>query len=144
MSDMANTLCTLVRCTVILTFSPDVAKTPRRLILVWRDNVHLPFNSTSLWWANGFHRNRHCVWIPGLSHQLRSSKQCSFYWFPLPQLVRPALFSHLFFFDFPLWNVTFRDLDRPSWGFCTLGGISIGPWGLFIRDTPFLCWMIAN
>lgn len=53
-----------------------------------------------------------------------------------PRLPSPV--SSSFFFWFPLWNVTFGDLDRPSWGFCTLGGISIGPWGLFIRDSPFL------
>lgn len=50
---------------------------------------------------------------------------------------RCSLLSTLFFFCcffwFPLWNVTSGDLDRPSWGFCTLGGVSIGPRGLFMR-----------
>lgn len=50
---------------------------------------------------------------------------------------RCSLLSTLFFFCcffwFPLRNVTSGDLDRPSWGFCTLGGVSIGPRGLFIR-----------
>lgn len=33
----------------------------------------------------------------------------------------PSLLLLLLFW-FPLWNVTFGDLDRLSWGFCTLGG----------------------
>lgn len=31
--------------------------------------------------------------------------------------------------------MTSGDLDWPSEGFCTLGGFSIGPWWLFLRDT---------
>lgn len=48
-------------------------------------------------------------------------------------LIMLSGFSHSSFW-FALRNVTSADLDWPSEGFCTLGGFSIGPRCLFLRD----------
>ena len=75
---------------------------------------------------------------PLLYYLLHSSKPSSFccsLCLVLSSPPRSPVLSLLLLFWFSLWNVTFGDLDRPSWGFCTLGGISIGSRGLFIRDT---------
>lgn len=101
------------------------------LILDWRAELRLPSGVFSPSWR-----------LVGSSSPLLSVaflKAVELLLLALPRLVvAPSLPSLLLLlFWFPLWNVTFGDLDRPSKGFCTLGGISIGPRGLFIRDTPF-------